>query len=125
METKKHPRLGNIVVNDFRQIWNKYIMPLAPQKKVLYNTQGGSYIIREVNDNSITFSPDSDENEKKTVYFSKCQMAYEALLQKNGYISRTEILSIIKVRRSSFIVSLLDTLPHVEATSNPRGLKLI
>ena len=123
METKKYPGLGDIDVNDFRKIWNKYIKPLDSSKKILHNTQGGIYIIREVNDNSITFSPASDKS--ITVDFGKCQEAYHALLKSDdSSISRKDILSIIGVWRSSFIVSLLATLPHVKETSKPRGLEL-
>ena len=122
METKKYPELGDIDVNDFRKIWNEYIKPLASSREILHNTQGGIYIIEDVTNESVIFSPDSKEY--ITVEFTKCQMAYQALLQRDGYISRTAILSVIGEWRSSFIVSLLATLPHVEETSKPRGLRL-
>lgn len=105
---------------DFDEAW-KELTRAQPEWEDLPNRRGANTIV-DINDNGI--SRISSNGIKSSISIDKFRFAYNNLI-KNGYIARKDINEQVKGRCSSCIVSVLEKLPFIEETSNPRGLKLI
>ena len=123
---KKLPTLSNYPEFEragaptFEKAWKELTMQ-QPKWEPLPNRRGANTIIG-INNNGIIRISSNDI--KSSISIDKFRFAYNNLL-KTGYISRKYINEQVKGRCSSCIVSVLEKLPFIEATSNPRGLKLI
>ena len=104
---------------NFDEAW-KELTRQQPEWEALPNKRGVNTII-DINDKGITRISSNDI--KSSISIDKFRFAYNNLI-KNGYISRKYINEQVQGRCSSCIVSVLEKLPFIEETSNPRGLKL-
>ena len=103
----------------FGEVWEKYIKPL--QGKTIEN-DGLINTIIKVNNAGIVRKTSNGKEGK--IPIEGFRLAYNALIEKK-FVSRDEINQNYAKRCSSGVVLVLSQVPFIEATTDPKGLKLI
>jgi Glu-tRNA(Gln) amidotransferase subunit E-like FAD-binding protein len=102
-------------MENFNELWNKYIKPL--EGKIVYPlARKGKNVIEKVTDDSLTrISSKGNESSIKKEDFEK---AYKEL-KKKGRITRKEIFELLnKKRESSIVAAVLEKIPHIQLLEN-------
>lgn len=102
----------------FDEVWEKYIMPL--KGKTVTNRKLANTILAVTREGIIRITSTGSTGK---IGIEGFKFAYDEL-KKKGEITRDYINRQVGKRCSSGIVIILSQIPFVEATYNPKGLKL-